>query len=326
MNLVWVSPQWLFLLPLALLPLWVARSDALKVSSLQVLRQRPTWKLRLAKLHGPTGVVLLVLLLVILAGPALRHTTHTVTREGVDLMLALDISASMNAADIRPDRMTVAREAAADFIAGRDNDRVGVILFAGAPYLLSPATGNHDLVARRLRSVRAEQRGTGTAVGDALAAASDRLKDSPADSRAIILLTDGQSNRGRIDPETAGSAAAALGIRIYTIGFGTEKGAPLHFAARGPMPPGHPGGARLATLDEPRLRDIAERSGGRCFRADDADALARVYRQIDALEKSPLEEKVHIDDWPFAPLLRSWLACLLLGEIILFRLWLRRLP
>ncbi|PNU21297.1 aerotolerance regulator BatA [Geothermobacter hydrogeniphilus] len=326
MNLLWSNPLWLLLLPLALLPFRTGRR-ALTVSSLRVFQsRRPSWKLRLARMQPYLSALLLALLLILLAGPVLRRTTTSINREGIELMLVLDISASMTAADIPPDRMTVAREAAADFVVGRRNDRVGVILFAGTPFLLSPATGNRQQVAQRLRAVQAEQRGTGTAIGDALAAAADRLKDSRARSRAIILLTDGRSNRGRLAPTTASRAAAALGIRIYTIGFGTEQGAPLHFAARGPLPPGHPGRTRLATLDEPLLQAIAQQTGGQFFRATDADTLKQVYHQIDKLEKSPLKEQKINHDRSLAPLIRPWLAALLLLELLLFRGWLRRLP
>lgn len=327
MNLIWTSPQWLLLLPLALWPLRASRRQMIRVSNLAVFkRPRPGWKLRLARLHPFLAATLLLLLVLLLAGPTLRHSIYRTTREGVDLMLVLDISASMGAADIPPNRMSVARQAAADFVEGRRDDRIGVILFAGTPFLLSPATSNRTQVAQRLRLVEAEQQGTGTGIGDALAAASDRLKDSTASSRAIVLLTDGRSNRGRLEPSMASQAAAALGIRIYTIGFGTEAGAALHFAARGPLPPGHPGNVRRATLDEPLLEEIATRTGGRFFKATDADALNRVYRQIDALEKSPLEEKRIDRDRPLAGLVRPWLTTLLLLELLLFRGWLRRLP
>ncbi|TYO98276.1 Ca-activated chloride channel family protein [Geothermobacter ehrlichii] len=326
MTLVWAYPAVLALLPLALLPLWSWRRRSLPVSSLVPYRGGESWRTRLARLHPPFAALLLVLLVLLLAGPILRDSEQVSVRQGVDLMLALDISASMRAEDMQPNRMAVARQAAAEFVLARENDRIGVILFAGTPFLLTPPTTDRRRVAARLRAVTAEVRGTGTAIGDALAAALQRLERSTAESRAIILLTDGHSNRGRIAPSTASEAARALGVRIYTIGFGTREGAPVRFRAGGPPPPGHPTSGLLVTLDEEPLRRIAEATGGRYFRATGADSLHRVYDQIDRLETSPLEIRERVHDRPLADRLRPLLGWLLIGELLLFRGWLRRLP
>lgn len=327
MNLIWNSPIWLLLLPLALIPLWHRTKAGMPVSHLAIHYQTgSSWRLRLARLHMPLACLMLMILILLLAGPTLRSSSIKTIHQGVDLFLVLDISASMNASDLEPDRISVAREAASRFVEKRLDDRIGVILFAGAPFLLSPPTSDRHQVASRLRSVTAEKRGTGTAVGDALAAAIERLEKSAATSRAIVLLTDGRSNRGHLEPETAGMAAAALGIRVYTIGFGTEEGAAFHFDARGPLPPGHPTSGVRATLDEPLLQRIAEQTGGRYFRATDGAALEWVYQQIDSLEKSPLEEQLIVNDRPLADIIAPWLAALLALELLLFRGWLRRLP
>jgi Ca-activated chloride channel family protein len=327
MSLIWVNPLCLLLLPLALIPLWRQSRAALPVSHLALHRRSGSnWRLRLARLHMPTACLGLLILILLLAEPTLRSSSVKTIRQGVDLILVLDISASMKAADLEPDRISVAREAASRFVEKRLDDRIGVILFAGTPFLLSPPTSDRQQVARRLRTVTAEQRGTGTAVGDALAAAVDRLADSRANSRAIVLLTDGRSNRGQLEPLAAGKAAAALGIRVYTIGFGTETGAAFHFDARGPLPAGHPTNTIRATLDEPLLQQVAGQTGGRYFRATDGAALEWVYQQIDALEKSPLEEQITHHDRPVADILAPWLAALLILELLLFRCWFRRLP
>jgi len=326
MSLAWTHPALLALLPLALLPLWAWRRQALTVSSLRPLATGGTWRTRLARLHPPFAALLLALTVLLLAGPVLRHREQTTVRRGIDLVLVLDISASMRARDMEPDRMTVARQAAADFVLARTNDRIGVILFAGTPFLLAPPTTDRQRVAARLRAVTAEERGTGTAIGDALVAALQRLESSRAESRAIILLTDGHSNRGRLDPDTASEAARALGVRVYTIGFGTREGAPVRFRTTGPLPPGHPVSGLRVTLDEAPLRRIAEVTGGRYFRASDADSLRQVYARIDRLETSPLEIRTGFRDQPLADRLRPLLAWLLAAELLVFRGWLRRLP
>ncbi|RMF45733.1 MAG: VWA domain-containing protein [Deltaproteobacteria bacterium] len=324
-TLVFTQPAALLLLPLALLPWFFRRRTALTVPSLRPWRpDSPDWRCRLARLHLPLTTLILLGVILLLAGPVLRSRESIHEREGVDLVLALDISASMRAADMKPNRMAVARAAAADFVRRRARDRIGVILFAGTPWLLSPPTTDREHLAALLESVTAESRGTGTALGDAIGAALSRLKDSTARSRAIILLTDGRGNNGRMDAETAARAAAALQVRIYTIGFGTEQGAMVRFQTGGNMPPGHPVSGQRVSLDEATLRQLAESTGGRFFRATDADSLQQVYRRIDQLETSPLEVRTRTTDRPLADGLRPLLAALLVAELLLFRLWLRR--
>lgn len=327
MSLVFLQPAFLLLLPLAFLPLWRRRGPALPCSSLAPLaRLAPGWRARLHRLHPWLAAVTLLALLLALAAPALRQRTRQTVREGIDLMLVLDISASMRALDVPPDRMTVARSAAADFLAQRTDDRVGVVLFAGVPYLLAPPTLDRAPVIARLRGVEADRPGSGTAIGDALAAALARLKDSPARSRAVVLLTDGTSNRGRVTPRAAARAAAALGVRVYTIGFGSEAGGEV------PMGPGRPT-VRLADgtplrveLEEEPLREIARLTGGRYFRAGTGASLAEVYRLIDELERTPLEVREEVAERPLTPLLAGAGTLLLALELLLFRLWLRRVP
>lgn len=327
MKIAFLTPAALALLPLALLPLFPYRGTALHVSTLVPLDGMPrSWRERLSVLRPWFCAMALLPLLLTLADPVLQNRTRETVRRGVDLMLALDVSASMGATDVTPDRITAARQAAADFLERRRDDRVGVILFSGVPYLLSPPTVEKEPVATRLRETTAERAGSGTALGDALAAALDRLKDSPAAGKAVALLTDGTSNRGRVTPLAAARTAAALGVRVYTIGFGSSAGGEV------PLQPGA-GPVLLAdgtplrdALEEGPLREIARISGGRYFRAGSGDALAEVYRQIDALEKSPLEVRERVARTPLTPPLLALGALLIALELLLFRIWLRRVP
>lgn len=317
-TLVLLKPWWLLLLPCLLLPYW-QRPAALTLSSLQPLATVPqSWRGRLYRGQKPLQSLTLLLLIVALANPEWQTRSETTTRTGRNLMLALDISASMRADDVAPNRMAVARDAAADFLARRHDDRIGVVLFSGVPYLLSPPVFDAEVVIARLRKVAADQTGSGTALGDAIAAAAGRLETHLPGDRAVVLLTDGTSNRGRLEPLTAARAAARLGIRVYTIGFGRQEGVLL------PIVPG--GHRQRVVLDEKPLQQIAELTGGRYFRAEDGNSLEAVYRQIDTLETAPLATRSHIDRRPLAPRLRQWSAALLLLEVLLYRLWLRRLP
>lgn len=319
MSLHFAHPLLLWLLPLALLPLLPRRRQSLPVSSLAPFAAAAaTWRTRLARLQPLAQGFTLLLLILALAAPRSEEQTRTVVRRGVDLMLALDISASMGGADIRPSRLAAARAAAAEFIAGRSNDRVGVVLFAGIPYLLAPPTLERGPLLDRLAAIRPDREGSGTALGDALAAACARLARSQAHSRAVILLTDGSSNRGHLTPAAAARAAAALGIKIYTIGFGTIAGADIPL--NGPSRPLHEG------LSPAPLREIARLTGGRYYPAADAAALRAVYRQIDALETSPLETRVELRATSLAPFLAAVAAALLGLELLLWRCWLRRVP
>ncbi|AMV72838.1 VWA domain-containing protein [Desulfuromonas carbonis] len=319
MNFAFEQPALLWALPLALLPLLPRRVRTVPISTLDHLAAAGrSWRTRLAALEPVVALATLLLLILALAGPVAFTENQRVIRRGIDLMLVLDISASMGAADIPPDRLSVARAAAAEFIAGRSNDRVGVVLFAGIPYLLAPPTLERAPLLARLAAIEPDRQGSGTAVGDALAAAAARLAGSDAASRAVILLTDGSNNRGHLTPVAAARAAAALGIRIYSIGYGTSSGAPVPLASPAPL-------LRESLHPEP-LREIARLTGGRYFPASDASTLREVYRQIDALETSPLETRVERRATPLAPAL-ALAAALLLGlELLLWRCWLRRVP
>ncbi len=319
MSLILLSPLMLLLLPLALLPFGRKRPAALTISSIAPYSALPSgWRERLSRWQPTVACVGLLLLIIALAEPTMKKSTEVTLRRGVNLMLALDISASMQADDIQPSRMVAARKTAADFLAGRQDDKVGVILFSGVPFLLAPPTDDQAPVIERLLEVEPDQIGSGTAIGDALAAAAARLPQAQTMQSAVILLTDGTSNRGQITPLTAASAAAALGIKVYTIGFGSHAGAFL--------PPFKGSPPQKVVLDEVPLQQIAQLTGGRYYRATGRSELAQVYRQIDGLEKAVLEIRQQITHKPLQPLLLT-LAALLFGfDLILFRVILRRLP
>lgn len=327
MNLTFTTPHLLWLLPLALIPFIPRRRESSPLSSIEPLRRlRTTWRLRFCRLQNWCAALTITFLVLLLADPVQRETNRTTVREGVDLMLALDVSASLGATDILPNRMSAAREAAAGFLEERPNDRVGVILFSGVPVLLSPPVLDKGHLIARLRGVEADRSGSGTAIGDAIATALARLKDSPARSKAIILLTDGNSNRGRVTPRASARAAAALGIRIYTIGFGSLEGGEIPLGMAGAPARLADGTILRGALEEAPLIEIARLTGGQYFRAETGATLRDVYRRIDSLEKSPLEIKDRITDHPLAPFLQQIILFFLIAELLLFRLWLRIRP
>lgn len=221
------------------------------------------------------------------AGPRLGGAQVEMKKEGIAIVIAVDISSSMLAEDFSPsNRMEVAKQQATAFIKGRSADRIGVVAFAGEALTQVPITVDYPVLEQAVASLRIGMLEDGTAIGTGLATAVNRLREAPGKSKVILLLTDGENNRGTVDPRTAASAAAALGMRVYTIGVGTEGEAPVP-TGRGLS------GFRYEMLpvkiDEPLLRDIAATTGGRYFRAKDSEALARIFQQIDGLEKTPIQ-------------------------------------
>lgn len=220
------------------------------------------------------------------AGPRSGGTTIEQKKEGIAIVVAIDISSSMLAEDFAPsNRFEVAKAQAAAFIRARDADRIGLVVFAGEALTQVPLTVDYPVLERALMDLRMGMLEDGTAIGSGLATALNRLRKVPDRSKVVLLLTDGVNNRGTIDPRTASGAAAALGIKVYTIGVGTEGEAPIP-TGRGVT------GFRYEILpvqiDEQLLQEIAQQTGGRYFRAKDSEALSRIFQQIDALEKSPI--------------------------------------
>ena len=244
-----------------------------------------------------------------LARPQERDASVERSTEGIDIVLALDVSTSMTAEDFVPNRFEAAKSVAAEFVRGRESDRIGLVVFAAQAYTQAPLTLDYPFLLTMLQEVRMGLIEDGTAIGTALATATARLRDSDAASKVVILLTDGQNNRGQVDPQTAAEAAAALGVKVYAIGVGSEGG-----SLRGRMPFGGSPLQQAPEVDEAALRAVAQTTGGRYFRATDAQALREIYDAISALERTEIEETVLLDVeelYPWA--LWPALACLLLA-------------
>ena len=271
------------------------------------------WRARTAQFLPWLWLMAAVLLCVALARPQTGATQVTVRSEGIDIVLALDVSGSMRAEDFKPDnRLGVAKNVAKSFIAGRQGDRIGLVVFAGGAYTQCPLTLDYGVLADLLDEVDFGQP-DGTAVGMAVATAVNRLRGAEGESKVVILLTDGQNNAGEIDPVTAAEAARALGVRVYTIGAGTEG------AARVPVDDPVFGRRYVtidASLDEETLRRIADLTGGKYYRATSAQALESIYEEIDALETSEAETFEYVQYDEKGPGL-ALLAVLLLGTGLL---------
>ncbi len=282
----------------------------------------PSLKTRL--IHGlfVLRMLALSLLIVALAGPQRISSKSNINIEGIDIVLALDVSGSMRARDFQPDRIGAAKKIATQFINGRPNDRIGLVIFSGEAFTQAPLTLDHAVLKSLLREVKSGMIQDGTAIGDGLATAVSRLKDSKARSKVIVLLTDGVNNSGAIDPETAAELAKMFGIRVYTIGVGSYGYAPY------PVQP--PYGIQMqqmkVQIDEALLKKIARETGGKYFRANNNRKLEAIFKEIDRLEKS----KINVQQFrrkyelyfPFA------LAALLLFvlEVSLRYLVFRKLP
>ncbi|HPP89431.1 MAG: VWA domain-containing protein [Tenuifilum sp.] len=237
--------------------------------------------------HLPFALRMLALALAIiaLARPQSTNIQRNVTTEGIDIVLSLDVSGSMLARDFKPDRLEAAKSLGINFISGRANDRIGLVIFAGESFTLCPLTTDRATLINQFKAVDIGVLEDGTAIGSGLATAISRIKDSDAKSKVIILLTDGVNNRGEIAPMTAAEMAKTFGIRVYTIGVGTYGTAPY--------PVQTPFGTRYqdvqVEIDEDLLKGIAQMTGGEYFRATNNKALEQVYQKIDQLEKSKIE-------------------------------------
>ncbi len=225
------------------------------------------------------------LLIIVLARPQKTDRFQNVSTEGIDIMLALDISGSMLARDFKPDRLEASKNVATEFISGRPYDRLGLVVFSGESFTQCPLTTDHAVLINLMREIESGMIEDGTAIGNGLATAINRIKDSDALSKVIILLTDGVNNRGEISPSTAADIAKTYGIRVYTIGVGTRGTAPYPVqTAFGIQYQNIP-----VEIDEGILREIASKTGGRYFRATDNNKLVEVYSEIDQLEKSKID-------------------------------------
>jgi Ca-activated chloride channel family protein len=227
----------------------------------------------------------IALLIIIIARPQTTDKFQNTTTEGIDIIMALDISGSMLARDFKPDRLEASKNVATEFISGRPYDRLGLVVFSGESFTQCPLTTDHAILVNLMRELQSGMIEDGTAIGNGLATAVNRIKDSEAKSKVIILLTDGVNNRGEIAPATAADIAKTYGIRVYTIGVGSQGMAPY--------PVQTPYGIQYQNMpveiDEPILKEIASKTGGKYFRATDNDKLIQVYAEIDKMEKSKID-------------------------------------
>ena len=256
----------------------------------------------------------LALLIIALARPQSSSKSQKINVEGIDIVLTIDLSSSMLAQDLKPDRLEAAKNISADFVKGRPEDRMGLVVFASETFTQVPLTTDHGMLLNMMKELKCGMLEDGTAIGDGLASSVSRLKDSEAISKVVILLTDGDNNAGSIDPATAAEMAKLFGIRVYTIGVGTRGTAP--YPVQTPF-----GGIQYqqipVTINEPMLQQIADETGGKYYRATSNEKLEQIYDEIDQLERSKIEinefTRVHEE---FLPFVLIGLALLLLGFIL----------
>lgn len=285
------NPEYLFLLfilvPTIFWYIWKMReSDAsLQISSHQTIRNFPK-SLRIYFLHVPfiLRLITITLLIIALARPQTSNQWRKESTEGIDIMMALDISGTMLAEDLKPNRLEAAKNVATEFILARPNDNIGLVVFAGESFTQCPLTTDHAVLINLFKSVTYGMIDDGTAIGLGLANAVNRIKDSQTKSKVIILLTDGSNNRGDISPTTAADIAKTFGMRVYAIGVGS------HGQVRIPVPT--PLGTQYQMMDsefdETTLKKIAQVTGGEYFRATDNNSLRAIYQQIDEMEKTKI--------------------------------------
>ncbi len=325
-----LAHPWLLLLviPVVALFWWRRRrpgpTAALRHPHTAVFGPAPrSWRVRLAHIAPYLVLAAALSMVVALAQPRRSFHSETVEGDGIDIMIALDISGSMQAMDFAPrDRLAAAKDVIRDFIDGRPNDRIGLVVFASRAFTQCPLTVDRQVLKGFLEEIEVGLIEDGTAIGLGLATAVGRLRHSDAESRTVILLTDGMNNVPTLEPETAAELAATLDVRVYTVAIGRE--------GLTPFPVDTPLGRRMQQIethiDEELLRDIAARTGGIMDRATDPEALARIFARIDELETSRYETRVatwhrELMDWFLAP------ALVLLGLAGLVQeIWLRRLP
>ena len=272
-----------------------------------------SWKVYGRHLLFVLQMAALALLIVAVARPQSTSSSQTSNIEGIDIILAQDISGSMLARDLKPDRLEASKEVAADFVKSRPTDRMGLVVFAGESFTQVPLTTDHGVMLNMLKELKSGMIEDGTAIGDGLATAINRLKDSEAVSKVIILLTDGMNNAGSVDPYTAAELAKLYGIRVYTIGVGSYGTAPFPVQTMF----GIQYQQMKVEIDEKLLITIAENSGGKYFRATSNKKLDEIYDEIDKLERSKIEvtEFRHVHE-EFYPLV-AWALALLLFEFLL---------
>ncbi len=325
----WQNPAFLYLLlliPLLIVWYWFREKNStaeVRFSSLQsFLGASKNTKARLRHLLFLLRLLAISLLIIAIARPQSVSSKKNINVQGIDIVLAMDVSGSMRARDFTPDRIGAAKNIAANFIKKRPNDRIGLVIFSGVAFTQAPLTLDHGMLLQLLKEVHSGMVQDGTAIGDGLATAVSRLQDSKAKSKVIILLTDGVNNMGAIDPLSAAEMAKLYGIRVYTIGIGTQGYAPY--------PVQTPYGIQMqqmkVQIDQKLLQNIAQSTGGEYFRATNTTSLKQIFERIDKLEKSKIEikqfQKKTEEFFPFALLA----LLLFVTEVTLKYLVFKKLP
>lgn len=323
------NPEYLYLL-LLLIPLiaWysvkLSKTQAsFKLASTQAFKNaKPSMRVYMRHFPFVLRMISLALIIIVIARPQAVNSWEETESQGIDIVLALDVSGSMLAQDLQPNRLEAAKKVASEFVTDRKNDRIGLVIFAGESFTQCPLTTDHKVLLNLLKDVNFGMIEDGTAIGLGLANSVNRLKDSPSKSKVVILLTDGTNNRGQIAPLTAADLAKSYGIRVYTIGVGTKGMAPT--------PVQTPFGMRIQNMpvdiDEKTLTEIASLTSGQYFRAVDTEGLREVYREIDQMEKYLISvQNVTRKQELFLPFALAALALILI-ELILRRTWLRTIP
>lgn len=332
----WASPwAWAFLLPLVVVffgsyfePKNKKRGTLRFSSNLVLSKVKPSLRVQLAFLPHFLKFLSLGLAIVALARPQVSNSKVNRSVEGIDIMMALDVSDSMEIEDMEPNnRMAAAKSVVKNFIKGRVNDRIGLVIFAGESYTRCPLTLDYNVLLESLAAVSPDSIKQGTAIGVALANSVARLKDSTAKSRVVILLTDGENNSGTIDPATATEIAKGYGIKVYTIGIGRDG------QTRMPVYTVDAFGRKIktyqpihSTVNMTLLDSMAASTGGKSYRAIDTEALKQVFKEIDSLEKSKISTQQYVK---FTEVFSPWLLAatiLFLMQFFLDRSLLRRLP
>ena len=329
--MTFASPAYLFLL-LLLIPVigWyiyeLRKADAsLQLSDTQTLGKQPK-SARIYLLHVPfvLRVACITLLSIALARPQLTNRWSSESTEGIDIMMALDISGTMQAEDLKPNRLEAAKQVASDFVIARPNDQIGLVVFAGESFTLLPMTTDKSSLLNAVSSVEMGLLEDGTAIGDGLATSINRIVEGKAKSKSIILLTDGSNNTGLIAPLTAAEIAKDKGIKVYTIGIGSNGSAlsPVGINYYGKLEYDYV----KVTIDEQTLQSIARMTGGKYYRATDKNSLEGIFKEIDALEKTKLDiSRYHNTEDDY--MLWAWLLLAFVGlDIVLRTTVMRNIP
>lgn len=320
-NIEFTNPEFLYgLIVLIPMILWYILKDennytSIQISSLRAFPNAPkTYKFYLRHFLFGLKLLLIAVLIVIIARPQSTNRWEDKTTEGIDIVIALDISSSMLARDFRPNRLEASKDVAINFISGRENDRLGLVVFSGESFTQCPLTTDHAVLINLFKDIKQGMIEDGTAIGMGLANAVNRLKDSDAISKVIILLTDGVNNMGAIDPITSAQLAQKFGIRVYTVGVGKNGYAPYPVQTMF----GIQYQDMEVKIDEKTLKEIAKITDGKYFRAINNNKLKQIYKEINKLEKSKIEiKKFSSKNDEFMPL--AYLAIILLLSILLLR-------